>query len=150
MKDCSHKSELSKICGGETRSPYTVLAAPEYWMDAVARVGLDSRHGPLRMVRCRFTAYVNDTWPRCIILCDSQRLLLDCGRLERTAGLSGAMAATIRPVASEGWEAESDAAYGFVFIRCDNERHLLVLTPLDPNGPRPQRFSPFGWQMAPR
>jgi hypothetical protein len=53
------------------------------------------------------------------------------------------MAATIERLASEGWEAEGDAQYSFVFIRRDAERRLLMLTPRDPYDTAPQSFSPF-------
>jgi hypothetical protein len=34
--------------------------------------------------------------------------------------------------AAEGWHAESDGAYGFVFIARGSERRLVNLTALDP------------------
>jgi len=46
-------------------------------------------------------------------------------------------------LASEGWEPEGDALYGFVFIRRLGERRMLMLTPRDPLQNSPQSFDPF-------
>jgi hypothetical protein len=53
------------------------------------------------------------------------------------------MAATIGRLASEGWQAEGSAEYGFVFIRHGADRRLLMLTERDPYTGAPQSFSPF-------
>lgn len=41
------------------------------------------------------------------------------------------MATAIERLASKGWQAEATAEYGFVFVRRENERRLLMLTPRD-------------------
>lgn len=53
------------------------------------------------------------------------------------------MAVAIERLASEGWQAENQPQFGFVFIRRGAERRLLTVTPKDPYDDRPQSFSPF-------
>jgi hypothetical protein len=95
------------------------------------------------MARYRFTAYENDTQPRYLVIWDLQWHVLDCQRLEPATDLSGAMAATIERLAGEGWQAEGTAKYGFVFIRREDERRLVMLTRRDPHCTAVQSFSPF-------
>jgi hypothetical protein len=53
------------------------------------------------------------------------------------------MAAAIERRAGEGWQAEATPEYGFVFIRRETDRRLLMLTPRDPYDSTRQSFSPF-------
>jgi hypothetical protein len=68
-------------------------------------------------------------------------------RLEPAADLSGAMAAAIARLKDDSWQAEASPGYGFVFIRRDNNRRLLMLTEKDPADSARQSFSPFGSQL---
>lgn len=63
--------------------------------------------------------------------------------LDAAADLPDAMRAAIERLAIEGWQAEAEPRFGFVFIRRDSERRLLMLTPRDPYDTRPQSFNPF-------
>jgi hypothetical protein len=96
------------------------------------------------MARYRFIAYENDTQPRYVVVWGLQWQVIDCQRLEPAANLSGAMAAAIERLEADGWQAEGSAKYGFVFIRREGERRLLMLTPRDPYSTAVQSFSPFG------
>jgi hypothetical protein len=93
--------------------------------------------------RYQFPAFNPATTPRYVVLWDLYWHVLECQRLEPAADLSGAMAATIERLTSEGWEAEATPEYGFVFIRRGSERRLLMLTPRDPYDDTPQSFNPF-------
>ena len=84
------------------------------------------------MGRYRFTAYQNDTQPRYVVLYDMQHQVIEVQRLEPATDLSGAMAATIERLAADGWQAESSAKYGSVFVHREGERRLLMLTERDP------------------
>jgi hypothetical protein len=95
------------------------------------------------MARYRFTAYQNDGQPRYLVVWDLQWKILDCQHLEPTADLRGAMAATIQRLQGNGWQAEGAAEYGFVFIRREGKRRLLMLTPRDPLDATAQSFNPF-------
>jgi hypothetical protein len=95
------------------------------------------------MGRYRFTAYKNDTQPRFIVLFGPQCEIIECQRLEPTADLRGAMAATIERLAADGWHAEGSAEYGSVFVHRAGERRLLMLTPRDPYTTGAQSFDPF-------
>src|SRR5580698_3312958 len=95
------------------------------------------------MARYRFTAYENDTQPRYLVVWYLQWKILDLQHLEPTADLRGAMAATIERLQGDGWQAEGAAEYGFVFIRREGERRLLMLTPRDPLDATSQSFDPF-------
>jgi hypothetical protein len=83
------------------------------------------------MGRYTFSAFNPAPPPRYVVLWDLHWHVLDCQRLEPATDLSTAMAAAIDRLASDGWEAEATPEYGFVFVR-DNERRLLMLTPRDP------------------
>ena len=76
------------------------------------------------MARYRFTAYQNDSRPRYIVVLGPQREIIDCQRLDPAADLSGTMAATIERLAADGWQAESSAKYGSVFVHRAGERRL--------------------------
>jgi hypothetical protein len=95
------------------------------------------------MARYQFPAFNRASTPRYIVLWDLQWQVLECERLEPAADLSGAMAATLDRLAADGWEAEANPQYGFVFIRQKTERRLLMITPRDPYDTGRQSFSPF-------
>jgi hypothetical protein len=42
------------------------------------------------------------------------------------------LSSAIERLAGDGWQAEGETEYGFVFIRRDTEQRLLMLTPRDP------------------
>jgi len=56
---------------------------------------------------------------------------------------SNALAAAIERFAGDGWESEATPEYGYVSIRRETERRLLMLTPRDPYSTTSQSFSPF-------
>jgi hypothetical protein len=95
------------------------------------------------MGRYTFPAFNKAPTPRYVVLWDLYWHALDCQRLEPAADLSGAMATAIDRLAAEGWEAEATPEYGFVFVRRDGERRLLMLTPRDPYNTAAQSFDPF-------
>lgn len=102
------------------------------------------------MGRYQFPAFNTAATPRYVVVWDLQWQVLDCQRLEPAADLSGAMLKAIERLASDGWEAEATPEYGFVFIRNDTERRLLMLTPRDPYSTVLQSFSPFKDTMPPQ
>ena len=53
------------------------------------------------------------------------------------------MAGTVARLAGEGWHAESEAVFGFTFIRNTTAGRLLALTERDPADTTLQSFSPF-------
>jgi hypothetical protein len=95
------------------------------------------------MARYTFPAFNKAPTPRYIVLWDPHWHVLECQRQEPAADLSGAMAATLDRLAGEGWQAEATPEYGFVFIRRESERRLLMLTERNPNDATPHAFSPF-------
>lgn len=95
------------------------------------------------MGRYTFPAFNTASTPRYVVLWDLHWQVIECQRLGPTSDLSGAMAVTIERLEGEGWRPESIAENGFVFIRRETERRLLMLTPRDPHDTRPQSFSPF-------
>ena len=62
---------------------------------------------------------------------------LDCRMQKRQ------VTATIERLAVDGWQAKADTDNGFVFIRREAERRLLMLTPRDPYDTALQSFDPF-------
>jgi hypothetical protein len=95
------------------------------------------------MGRYTFPAFNKAPTPRYVVLWDMHWHVIDCQRLEPAADLSGAMTATIKRLAGEGWQAEGGIEYGFVFIRREGERRLLSITERDPYSTAVQSFSPF-------
>jgi hypothetical protein len=81
--------------------------------------------------------------PRWIAVFGLQWQIIEAHRLEAAADLGGAMMAAIERLAVDGWQIEAEPRFGFAFIRRDDERRLLMLTPHDPHDTRPQSFSPF-------
>jgi hypothetical protein len=57
------------------------------------------------------------------------------------------MAAAIERLERDGWQAEAAPEYGFVFIRRDPDRRLLMLTGRDPADTGRQSFSPFNSRL---
>ncbi|HEY0799493.1 MAG TPA: hypothetical protein VGD54_01515 [Steroidobacteraceae bacterium] len=107
-------------------------------MDAAAA----GRENPL-MGRYRHQVYARANTPRFCVVFGLQWQVFECVRLEPAADLATAMTATIMRLASEGWQSEGSHEFGFVFLRREGERRLLILTERDPHDRRPQSFSPF-------
>ena len=95
------------------------------------------------MARYTFPAFTTSTRPRYLVLWDLQWQLLEVERLAPAADLSGAMAAAIARLEVKGWQAEATPEYGFVFVRREAERRLLIMTPRNPHDATAQSFSPF-------
>lgn len=95
------------------------------------------------MGRYRFTAYENDARPRYIVVWGLQWQIIDCRRLEPCSDVHVAMTEAIEQLPGEGWQAEGNADYGFVFIQRAGDRRLLMLTERDPADSARQSFSPF-------
>jgi len=95
------------------------------------------------MGRYTFPAFKTSANPRYVVVWGLQWQLIDRGRLEPGTDLSAAMTAVIERLHGEGWQVEGSAEYGFVFIRRDHDRRLLMLTPRDPYSTPNQAFSPF-------
>jgi len=95
------------------------------------------------MRRTRHDPYARSAQPAYIVIRNMQHHVIDVQRLEAAADLAGAMAAAIERLSDEGWQAEGGAKYGFVFIRREAERRLLMLTERDPYSTTSQSFDPF-------
>ena len=95
------------------------------------------------MGRYKFIAYEKTATPRYVVVYGLQWQIIDSRRLEPHADLFAAMTSAMQQLASEGWEPEGGALYGFVFIRRLGERRMLMLTPRDPLQISPQSFDPF-------
>jgi hypothetical protein len=95
------------------------------------------------MGRYQFSAFNKAATPRYVVLWDLYWQALECRRLEPGSDLREAMTATIAHLGGDGWQAEADPEYGFVFIRRADERRLLMITPRDPYDSTSQSFDPF-------
>jgi hypothetical protein len=95
------------------------------------------------MGRYRHKVYEKATTPRWVAIFGLQWQVIESHRLEPAADLYGAMLATIERLSGEGWSAEAEPRFGFVFIRRETERRLLMLTPRDPYDTSAQSFNPF-------
>ena len=95
------------------------------------------------MGRYTFPAFNRAPAPRYVVVWDLHWHVVEWERLEPAADLSGAMTEAIERLEGEGWQAEATPEYGFVFIRREAERRLLMLTPRDPQDTGTQSFNPF-------
>jgi hypothetical protein len=95
------------------------------------------------MGRYRHQVYEESKTPRWVAVFGLQWQVIESHRMEPASDLSAAMVAAIERLGAGGWHAEAEPRFGFVFIRRDGERRLLMLTPKDPYDLRPQSFSPF-------
>jgi hypothetical protein len=68
------------------------------------------------MGRYRHKVYEKSTTPRWVAVFGLQWQVFESYRLEAGADLLGAMAKSIERLAVEGWRAESEPRFGFVFI----------------------------------
>jgi hypothetical protein len=64
------------------------------------------------MARYTFPSFNKAPTPRYVVLWDMHWHVLDCQRLEPAADLSGAMAATIERLATDGWQPEGWKSFG--------------------------------------
>jgi hypothetical protein len=78
-----------------------------------------------------------------VVLWDLQWRLLECRRIDVGIDLRESVAAAIVSLQQDGWHAEGTAEFGFVFLRRDCDRRLLMLTARDPRQQAAQSFSPF-------
>jgi hypothetical protein len=107
---------------------------------------MDARGGGRQnpaMGRYTFPAFKISSAPRYIVVWGLQWQLIDRKQLEPGTDLSAAMTAAIERLHANAWKPEGTAEYGFVFIRRDEDRRLLMLTPRDPYSATSQSFSPF-------
>lgn len=95
------------------------------------------------MGRYKFIAYQSASSPRYLVVYGLQWQIIDHQLIEPHADLLSMMTSTLQRLASERWQAEGDARYGFVFIRRLGERRMLMLTPRDPFATTQQAFDPF-------
>lgn len=95
------------------------------------------------MSRYQHQVYASAKTPRYVVLFDLQWKIIQCQRLEPAADLHNAMATTIDKLSDEGWMLEGPEKFGFVFLKRNGIRRLLILTERDPDDLRPQAFSPF-------
>jgi hypothetical protein len=95
------------------------------------------------MGRYRHRVYAKTTTARFCVVFGLQWQVFECVKLEPHTELEGAMIRALERLAAQGWRSEGGHEFGFVFIRRDAERRLLILTERDPHDSRPQSFSPF-------
>jgi hypothetical protein len=95
------------------------------------------------MARYYHQVYATAKTPRFCVVFNLQWQVIECVRLEPAVNLASAMTAAIERQTREGWQTEGSPEFGFVFLRRDGERRLLILTERDPYDLRPQSFSPF-------
>jgi hypothetical protein len=87
--------------------------------------------------------YATAKTPRYIIVWTLQWQVVESTKLKPGANLHHAMTTAIARLKLDGWQPESDANHGFVFLNRNGERRLLMLTARDPEERGPQTFSPF-------
>src|SRR5579862_529217 len=84
------------------------------------------------MGRYRHQLYSRAKTPRYCVIFNLQWQILESVKLEPGADLSAAVADAIARLAGDGWQAEGNAEFGFVFLCRAKERRLLILTERDP------------------
>ena len=86
------------------------------------------------MSRRRLDPLTDNGRPHWLTVADLHRNLITCEALPAGADLRGVLRDKLAQCAAEGWQAENDGAYGFVFVAKGTERRLVNLTPADPAG----------------
>jgi hypothetical protein len=84
------------------------------------------------MARHRHDPLAATSRPHWLTVSDMHRTAIACEAVPTGADLQEALRVALAQCATEGWQAEGDGAYGFVFVTRGTERRLLNLTPLDP------------------
>jgi hypothetical protein len=95
------------------------------------------------MGRYTFPAFKTSSTLRYVIVWGLQWQIIECSCLAPGTDLLAAMTAAMKRLHGEGWEAEGTPEYGFVFVRREKDRRLLMLTERDPHSTVAQSFSPF-------
>jgi hypothetical protein len=95
------------------------------------------------MGRYRHQVYATANTKRFCVLFDLQWAVIESVALAPAMNLAAAMEAAIERQSHQGWRTESSHEFGFVFLRRNGERRLMILTERDPYDSRPQSFSPF-------
>jgi hypothetical protein len=95
------------------------------------------------MRRNRYCGYLEQTHRGYLVAFDLQWNVIDCRRVDPQQGAALALASFIREFEADGWNAEGDGAYGFVFMQRCRVRILLEVTPRDPRNTAAQSFSPY-------
>ena len=90
-----------------------------------------------------YRGFESDKHRRYIALWSLNWDLLDRRELGAASDLFAEMQRAIADAAAEGWQCESDPDFGFAFLRRDDTRRLMMLTPRDPLNQRLQSFNPF-------
>jgi len=95
------------------------------------------------MVRQCPDPFAKSTTPRYLIVWDLEWRALECERFDSGMDLHTALSETIERLRHTGWHPEGTTEFGFVFLRRNTERHLLMLTARDPRATEQHAFSPF-------
>lgn len=85
------------------------------------------------MARRRFDPLADTRRPHWLTISDSHLKLLTSEALPAGMNLRAVLRAALTHYAAQGWQAESDGAYGFTFIARGSERRLVNITPADPS-----------------
>ena len=70
--------------------------------------------------------------PHWLVVSDIHRNLLSSTSLPGGSDLRATLREVLLTYASNGWQAEGNGAYGFVFLARGSERRMVNLTPMDP------------------
>jgi hypothetical protein len=98
------------------------------------------------MGRTRRNVFATSRARHYVIVWDLQWQVMDCRRLEAGADLRAALTEILAELERDGWKAESNGEFGFVFVRRLEQRRLVTVTARDPYSTTAQSFSPFGEQ----
>jgi hypothetical protein len=91
----------------------------------------------------RYCGYLEQTNRGYLVAFDLQWKVVESRRVDPSLGAAAALAAFVKEFEAKGWIAESEGAYGFVFVNRGGERMLLEVTPRDPHDTTHQSFNPF-------
>jgi hypothetical protein len=74
----------------------------------------------------------NGRRPHWLTVSDLHRNLIACNAVPTGSDLRTVLSEALAAQAADGWQPESNGAYGFVFVAKGGERWLVNLTPVDP------------------
>lgn len=91
----------------------------------------------------RYVGFIDEHNRGFLVAFDIHWRVLEARRVDPAVGAARALAAFIGDYEANGWVAESEAKYGFLFMHRNGQRILVEATPRDPFDESTQSFNPF-------
>ena len=95
------------------------------------------------MPRNRYVGFIDDHNRGFVVAFTIHWKVIEARKVDPIFGAARSLGDFITRFEAAGWQAESDARYGFTFMHRGGERILVEATPRDPSDNSIQAFNPF-------